>query len=269
MPKVSVIRNLLNQGFDVYSTHWGTPTSYDKNLSAENYIGEYIEEAVNKIKEMTGSEKISLLGYCWGGIFALIYSAIHPENIKNLTLHSVPIDIEKGMTVVENWTSHLNIDNFVDKCGNIPGWFLSLAFILRNPMETLLKYPRFFSEPRSIDEIMQFFTIETWLYDGRPVIGEVYRDVVNGLYKKNLLIKNKLRVGSYLVNLKNITIPILGIVGTKDDLVPPESSKPVFDAVGSTDKKLIEYPMGHVGLCISTQAHEKLWPEVGDWIARH
>ena len=113
------------------------------------------------------------------------------------------------------------------------------------------------------------FLQETWLYDSRPIIGEVYRKIVNELYKKNSLIKNELRVGQNRVDLKNITMPVLDIVGTRDDLVPPESSKSIIDAVSSTDKKLIEFPTGHVGLCISPQAHERLWPEVGDWIARH
>jgi class III poly(R)-hydroxyalkanoic acid synthase PhaC subunit len=268
LPKVSVIKNLQKQGFDIYATGWGTPKSFDKDLSLETYAEEYIGAAVEKIKEISGSEKVSLFGYCWGGLFALIYSAIHPENVKNLILHATPVDIDKDKTIIENWTAHLNADNLVDTCGNIPGWLLNLAFILRNPVETMLKYPRYFSEPRSIDEITQFFAIETWLYDSRPIIGQVYREIVDQVYKKNLLIKNKMKVGSTTINLKDISIPVLDIVGTKDDLVPPSSSKSIIDVIGSTDKRLVEFPTGHVGLCISTAAHEKLWPEVGNWLAQ-
>ncbi len=267
LPKVSVIRNLLEQGFDIYSTHWGTPTLYDKDLSLENYIEEYVENAVEKIRELTGCEKVTLFGYCWGGIFALIYSAIHPENVKNLILHATPVDVEKEKSVIENWTSRLNADSLVKACGNVPGWLLNRAFIMRNPVETMLKYPRYFSEPRSVDEIQQFFAIETWLYDSRPIIGEVYREIIDQIYKKNLLIKNRMIVHSDTVNLSNISMPVLDIVGKNDDLVPAASSKSVLDAIGSTDKKLIEFPTGHVGLCISKAAHEKLWPEVGRWLS--
>jgi class III poly(R)-hydroxyalkanoic acid synthase PhaC subunit len=268
LPNVSVIKNLQKQGFDIYAMGWGTPKSFDRDLSLEIYAEEYIGAAVEKIKEISGSKKVSLFGYCWGGLFALIYSATHQENVKNLILHATPIDIEKEKTIIENWTAHLNADDLVDTCGNIPGGLLNLAFILRNPVETMLKYPRYFSEPRSLDEITQFFAIETWLYDSRPIIGEVYREIVDQVYKKNLLIKNKMKVGSKIINLKDISIPVLDIVGTKDDLVPPSASKSVINAVGSTDKKLIEFPTGHVGLCISNLAHEKLWPEVGKWLAQ-
>ena len=146
------------------------PESFDKDLTLETYAEEYVENAVEKIKEITGSDKVSLLGYCWGGLFALIYTSTHQENVKNLILHATPVDINKEKTIIENWTAHLNADNLVDVFGNIPGWLLNLAFLIRNPVEAMLKYPRYFSEPRSRDEITQFFAIETWLYDSRPII---------------------------------------------------------------------------------------------------
>lgn len=268
LPKSSVIKNLQSQGFDIYATDWGTPASYDKDLSLARYAEEYVENAVEKIKEITGSEKVSLFGYCWGGLFALIYSATNHDNVKNLILHATPVDMEKQKTTIENWASHLNADNLVDTFGNVPGWLLNFAFFLRNPIENILKYPKYFSEPRTLDEIMQFFTTETWLYDSTPIIGEVYREIVDQIYRQNLLIKNKMRVDADIINLKDITIPVLNIVGTKDDLVPPSSSKTIMDVIGSSDKKLIEFPTGHVGLCISQAAHEKLWPEVGKWLAQ-
>ena len=141
-----------------------------------------------------------------------------------------------------------------------------MAFLLRNPFEAALKYPRYFSKPRSLDEILQFFSIETWLYDSKPIVGEVYREIVDQIYKKNLLIKNEMRIGNDLIDLTNITMPVLNIVGKKDDLVPPQSSKSILDVIENKDKKSIEFPTGHVGLCISEQAHEKLWPEVGRWL---
>lgn len=267
LPKISVIKNLQRQGFDIYTTDWNNPTSYSHDLTLETYAEEYVEYAVEKIKEISGSKKVSLLGYCWGGIFALIYAAMYPQNVKNLILHATPTDIEKEETTIENWTAHLNVNNLIDAFGNVPGWFLNLAFFLRNPVEMLLKYPKYFSEPRNLDEIKQFFAIETWLYDSIPIIGEIYREIVEQVYRNNLLIKNKMKVGNDIINLKNITMPVLNIVGTEDDLVPPSASKSVIDVIGSTDKKLIEFPTGHVGLCISRNAHEKLWPEVGKWLS--
>ena len=68
------------------------------------------------------------------------------------------------------------------------------------------------------------------------------------------MIKNETLIGNDSIDLSNITMPILNIVGKKDDLVRPHSSKSTLDAIESKDKKLIEFPTGHVGLCISKQA---------------
>lgn len=269
MPESSVVNSLLRQGLDVYATDWGTPDSNYKDLTLEDYAHEYIENAVDKIKEITGSNQVSLLGYCWGGIFSLVYSAIHPENVKNLILHATPVDLGHTSDVIEKWTKHTDADTLVKTFGNVPAGFLNTAFLLRNPVDAALKYYRFFSEPKSVEEIIQFFSIEAWLYDSVPIIGQVYKEIINQVYKKNLLVQNKMKVGKNTIDLKKVSMPFLNLVGEKDDLVPPSSSKTVMNLVSSTDKKMIEFPTGHVGLCVSQAAHEKLWPEVGRWLSQH
>lgn len=268
LPKISVVKQFQKQGFDVYATDWRTPMSFDKDMTLNKYVIDHVEKAVKKIQKDTGEKKISLYGYCWGGIFALIYSALYPENVKNLILHATPFDLENPPTPIEHWTKHLNADKLVDAFGNIPGIFLNIAFLMRNPIEAYLKYPRFFSELRTWDEISQFGSIETWLYDSRPIIGHVFREIVDDIYKKNKLANNEMKIGEKLVDLKRITMPILNIVGGEDDLVPPESSRNITTKVPSSDSRLIEFPTGHVGLCISSRAHEKLWPEVTQWLSK-
>ena len=267
LPKVSVIRQFLEHGFDVYATDWTTSSSAHKSMTLEELVQTCVGNSVKKVQEITGEQKISLFGYCWGGIFTLAYSALHTDSVRNLILHATPVDLEKPNTVIENLTKHVDADKLVDELGNVPGSLINMAFILRNPLEAALKYSTFFSKPRNSDEIMQFFAIETWLYDSRPIIGEIYREIVDKIYKKNLLIKNKLKVGTKTVDLNNLTMPVLNIIGLKDDLVPPESGRYIMCEIPSKDKKLIEFPTGHVGLCISKKAHEQLWPEVTKWLA--
>jgi polyhydroxyalkanoate synthase subunit PhaC len=43
-------------------------------------------------------------------------------------------------------------------------------------------------------------------------------------------------VGNDPIDLANITMPVLDIVGNKDDLVPPQSSKSILDAIKNKDK---------------------------------
>ena len=95
------------------------------------------------------------------------------------------------------------------------------------------------------------------------------------LYQKNLLVQNQLSIQEKgkekeekitPVNLKYITVPLLNIIGSTDDLVSPKSSIPINDAVSSKDKKIIEFSSGHIELCISYDAHQNLWPHVVNWL---
>ncbi len=269
LPETSIIKHFQQLGFDVYATDWRMPTTKEENMSLASYAHDYLENAVDKVEEITGSRNVNLFGYCWGGILSLIYSAQNPENVKNLILHATPSDFGKSPTVLELWLKTLDITQFVDTFGNIPSSFLNIAFILRNPLEAVLKYQFYFSQPRSVKEITQFFAVESWLYDSVPIIGKAFEQIINDIYKNNLLIQNKMMLGGKPVDLKKITMPVLNIVGTNDDLVSAESSRTITEVISSTNKKTLEFSTGHVGLCISKTAHKKLWPEVGRWLKEH
>jgi len=70
-----------------------------------------------------------------------------------------------------------------------------------------------------------------------------------------------------VVDLRKITCPILNLTATQDHLVPPGLSLPFNDAVGSVDRKSINFPAGHIGLAVGTRANRELWPSVCDWLA--
>jgi len=87
-PEKSWVRNLLEQGFEVYMLDWGTPTSMDKYLDFDDYVNGYLESSVEYIKNQSSTEQISLQGYCTGATIATAYTALHPENVKNyIALH--------------------------------------------------------------------------------------------------------------------------------------------------------------------------------------
>jgi polyhydroxyalkanoate synthase len=81
-------------------------------------------------------------------------------------------------------------------------------------------------------------------------------------------VKNQLRLNGQRVDLNNITMPLLSLVATYDHLVPPESSRGFNDLCPSKDKKMMEFPTGHIGLSVSSAIHKKMWPEVALWLEK-
>lgn len=269
LPEVSIIRNLLNQGFDIYAADWGTPGGYDKELTVGHYVNNYLDSSIDHIRKHTNSEKVSILGYCWGGDLALMYAALHPEKVANVITLATPGDFSQDDGLLALWTRNINADAIIDAFGNAPSMMLNAAFGLRSPLDVLHKYQHFFEKPRDLEAIRQFFATEMWLYDSPPVIGEIYKQFVNDCYKNNLLIQNRMVLASdQRIDLTEVKMPYLNVIASNDDLVAPESSRALNAAVGSKDKSLIEFKSGHVGACISPEAHKNLWPQVGNWLKR-
>jgi polyhydroxyalkanoate synthase subunit PhaC len=275
LPQVSVTRSLLNQGLDIFATDWGTPSVYDKSLTIGHFVNRYLDKSIDFIRKITKSDKVSLLGYCWGGDLVLMYAAIHPEKVKNLITIATPGDFDLDDSLLSIWTKAIKENYLLSAFGNLPGTILNAAFIMRNPIEYSHKYFHFFERLRNLEEIAEFFATETWLYDSPPIIGEIYREFSEYCYKQNLLIKGKMIIekandeNDTNINLKNIDMPFLNIVAKRDDLVAPNSSKALNDALTeSHDKDLIELNSGHVGLMIGKNAQKELWPKVGDWLKK-
>ena len=236
--------------------------------SPRNNIGIVIDEVEDKDEiEINGKNKISILGYCWGGIIALIFTSLYSEHVKNLTLMAVPVDLSKDKTILSAWAKAIDVGKLVDEFAYLDGQLLDVGFGMRNPFRyTFDKYVTMVIKYNDKEFIDMFVAVEKWLYDTPIIPGKFLKQIIDECYKNNLLIKNRLNVNGKLINLKNIHIPLLTIVAEKDDLVSRESTLEVNNCVSSKEKKTIESPGGHVALCIGKAAHRKMWPEAAEWI---
>jgi polyhydroxyalkanoate synthase len=266
----SVVANFVQAGFDTYLVDWGVPTAADRHLTLDDYINGYLANVLDYLRERTGAEQVNVLGYCMGGTMSTMFTALHPEPVKNLVLLAAPIDFANSDGLLNLWTraENFDVDKFVDAFGNCPPEFLQAAFLLLRPVGNLIEKPINFFEHMHEDKFLEdFLTTESWLNDNIPVPGEVYREFVKYLCQKNLLTQNRMPVGKHIVNLQNITCPVLNIMAGKDDLVPCSQGMPFNDLVGSKDRKTILLDgSGHIGLAIGGRAQKEVWPQACEWL---
>jgi len=265
----SVIANFVEAGFDTYLVDWGIPTSADRHLMLDDYINGYLVNVLDFLRERTGVQKASVLGYCMGGTMSAMFAALHPQRVRNLILLAAPIDFASTESLLNVWTRDFDVDKFVDAFGNCPAEFLQMSFQLLRPVANWIEKPiRFYEHMHEEEFLEDFLTTETWLQDNIPVPGEVYRQFVKYLYQKNLLTQNRMPVGKHIVNLRNIRCPVMSIMAGKDDLVPSAQSLPFNDLVGSKDRRVLLLPgSGHIGLAIGSRAQKEVWPQACGWLA--
>ncbi|MFZ3059625.1 MAG: class III poly(R)-hydroxyalkanoic acid synthase subunit PhaC [Candidatus Methanoperedens sp.] len=277
-PDKSVIKKLLEEGFDVYVIDWGYPSGADRYLTLDDYVNGYLNNAVDKIKERSGLDKLTLLGVCQGGTFSIMYAALHPEKVQNLVTLVAPVDFDTDKGILNLWAKSLDVDKIVDYYGIVPGDFLNSAFLLLDPFRLMIdKYVGMFDriecnpddtacQLRNEDFIKNFLRMEKWIFDSPDQAGETFRQFMKDCYQKNLLIKNEMMLNGKIINLKNITMPLLNVMAEFDHLVPNDASKPLSDAVSSSDKETLVFPTGHIGIFVGGKSQKEVCPKIAEWL---
>ena len=270
----SIIEHFVSAGFDVYLIDWGRQLNNKPSLS--EYVN-YIHKSIEQVKKITHSNQVSILGYSWGGVLSMIYSSIRQENVKNLILQSAHVDFHKDSSILASWFRRLPLDNIVREFDNVDCRFINLALLMRNPAVHSFDAFRFggymnkgtlFYSQLGLDAMR----IAAWMSDTPMIPSGFFRDYIGILYQRNQLVNNELEITlssenkPELVDLAQITMPLLNIVDDKDDICTIPAATPINDIATSDDKKLINFPIGHIELSVSSDAHVKLWPQAVKWL---
>ena len=269
-PGKSVVSHFVNAGFDTYNLDWGVPAYSDRFLGMKDYIEGYLDEMVDEVRRRHQCEQVNILGYCMGGTMSAIYTALHPEKVKNLILLAAPVDWSDRENLLAKWcdASVFDVDKVIDTFGNAPPELLQGSFSLLKPISNFVeKYFTFYENMEDDKFLEDFFAMETWLNDNIPVAGEMFREFVKHCMQENRLVQGTLRVGDKRVDLRKIVCPILNLTAEKDHLVPCGQSLPFNDAVGSRDRRSVTFPAGHIGMAVGSKANRDLWPKAAEWLA--
>jgi polyhydroxyalkanoate synthase subunit PhaC len=266
-PGRSVVQNILKEGIDLYMIDWGYPTAKDRFLSIDDHVNGYLDNVVDFIRRRHGVPKINLMGICMGGSFCIMYSALHPEKVKNLICTVTPSNFDTDKSLLNIWVKAIDPDRETGTHGNMPGDVLNLGFLLLNPPRLMLdKYVGYFEGVHDKVFVENFIRMEKWIFDSPDVPGETFRQFIRDCFKKNLLIQSKMELDGKRIDLKKITMPVLNIYGRFDHLVPPAAAELLTGRVGSKDTEDLCLETGHIGIYVSAKCQKELAPKIADWL---
>lgn len=266
-PGRSVVQTFLNNGIELYMIDWGYPTRKDQFLTIDDHVNGYMDNVVDFIRDRCGVEKINLMGICMGGTFSVIYSAQHPEKIKNLVTTVTPSNFDTDQGLLHIWMKQIDPDMMIESFGNMPGDIMNLGFLLLNPARLMIdKYVSFLENMDNKAFVENFVRMEKWIFDSPDVPGETFKEFVRDLYQRNLLINSELEVGGSRVDLKKLTMPLLNIYAKYDHLVPPGACDKLTSNVGSSDVEDLCLETGHIGIYVSGKCQREFAPKIVTWL---
>jgi polyhydroxyalkanoate synthase subunit PhaC len=281
VPNNSLVEHLLGEGFDVYLLDWGVPGEEDKDLTFEDFVLDYLPEAVENVLRGSRAEGLTLFGYCQGGTIAAMHAALFPDGrVRNLVLLATPTDFAPGDPGLFGLWSVLTSDRYfgpnalfdpdpvVEAFGNVPadlpGRIVGAATApFANYTGAYASLLEKMAHGRSAES---FLAASKWVDDGVPFPGEAFRQWIKDFYRKNRLARGELELRGRRVDLSNIECPLLNIAGEKDVICPVSQARTTMDLVGSEDKAFLVVDAGHVGLLGGRVAKEELWPRITGWL---
>ena len=276
----SMVRNLLRLGVEIFVIDWGSPSRADRYLTMGDYINDYLDSAVEAVKEASGVSQVNLLGICEGGTFSLCYAALHPQNVENLILMVTPVDFHArdaneplSHGLINLWTQNLkgeDIDEMMDVHGVMSGELMGFVFTSMNPVRNALKYNLdLLDVTDDKKKFLNFLRMEKWIADRPHHPGEVAKQWVKDLYQNNCLVVNKLLLDSQRVELPNVTMPVLNIYARDDHIIPTAMTRDLGKYIGTKDYTELELPAGHMGIFVSGKTQSVLAKSLADWLFAH
>ena len=268
-PGNSMIEALLAQGFDVYLIDWGVPDAAEARNTLETYSCDYLPEIVARVREKSDAKKVSMLGYCFGGVLALLYAAANKRTpLQCLVTLATPIDSNHLPESYRRGNSkNFDIDTLLDDHGNVSGDFVGGAIRALTPTADLAAKLAFVANLWNDDYVAAHNAITAWGDDQIPFPRETFRQMTEMLVGDNAFMKDTLTLNGEPVSLRSIKTPFLNVYGTRDHIVPYLATKSLNQLVGSKVNETLELSAGHVGLFVGRTAHKMTVPGITKWIA--
>ena len=280
MPDRSFVRFLRACGFRVYLVDWGAPGKEEAHFGIHDYAEDMLGEALAAVREHAGTREISLLGWCMGGLFSLIYAGLsHDPDIRNLITIASPIDnrqggvaagivkaIELPAALIRKYTS-FGVHQLDPKYLQVPGWFNALAFKLTNPVGSLASYWDLVTRMADREFLVNHTTTSNFLDNMEDYPGGIVQDFFIKFGVDNDLSRGQIEVGGKVSKFDAITCSLLVFAGQMDKIVPPAVAQTVLNLVRSDDKEFVIAPGGHAGVVMGKGAQSAVWAVLAAWLA--
>jgi len=239
--KNSFVKFLIEQGISVYMISWRNPNSAMGHISFEDYVEKGALTAVEVVKEVSGSGKLNVLGYCLGGTLLSIACAILAAKEKQASIHSATFlaamvdfsDIGPMGDVVDGALIRKLERGELLRHGILNGHDMETAFNLIRPNDLIWNYVinNYLNgkKPSAFDVIY-------WTNDNTNLPANMYL-----YYMKHIIFENKLsrkhalHICNTPIDIGKIKAPVI-VIGLKDDAISPAAT--VF-----TTSELVDGPV--------------------------
>lgn len=266
LPERSFARYIAESGFDTYIIDFGEAAEEDRFADLEWYIEGLMRRAFRAVRKTADVDSVGVIGYCLGGTFSLLYTALHPEEVNRLALLTTLVDtqVEGGI----GWmAARLGVEGEsyehprLVPAATIKMWFESLAPGSNSREARGADLLAQLDLP--VERLQAVRTMATWVDNVVPTSGRLLAEIAQKFGPSaNEIMTGRTTIGDKTVDISAVTMPVISISAARDHISPADGCDAIARIVPHAE--VVRVPGGHVGAVAGSRAPD-LWGRIADF----
>ena len=280
-PGRSFIEYAVDRGFAVFAISYRNPDESMQGLTLDDYLRQGVLAALDRTAELSGSERVNLLGVCIGGTLTVAALAVlaargEAERVGWATLLNTLVDYgEPG--AIGAFTDERTIERIerrMAKRGFLSGAELAGPFTWMRGNDLVWRYvvSSWYQGKRPAA-----FDILSWNADATRLPATMHSQFLRACYLDNRLVEpGAFTIDGTPVDLSRVETPLYVLASETDHIAPWESAYRTTQLVGGEEVRFVLTRGGHTVGMVTTPQSSKAWfrangsspGEAAEWLRR-
>jgi len=271
----SLAEHLLAAGRQPYVVDYGPIAYGDRNLGIEHWIDEVIPRAIEAVSADAGTDdgEVQLVGWCLGGIMALLVAAGGTQPIRSVAVVASPFDVTQVPMVAP-----------LRPLANLAGGGVgTLAYKLLGGapaplvkrMYRLAGFDKYVMKPLTLatnlddrDFLAQVEAVDEFMRNMLAYPGRTFGQIYHRFLRRNDLADGRIELGGRAIDLADVRVPVLSIAGEGDGIAPRRAVHHVAELLPNAPQvRIASAPGGHLGVLTGRAARRTTWRMLDDFLA--
>jgi polyhydroxyalkanoate synthase len=262
----SMAEHLISLGYPTYLVDYGGIGFGDRQLGLEHWVEDVIPKAVEAVRRDSGGSDVQIVGWCLGGIMALLSVAGQDLPVSSVALIASPFDFGKvrgaaPIRQLAELTGGRLVTALYQTLGGAPAPLVSLGFQL-TALDKRLTKP--LTLLRNIDDrelLAHIEAVDDYMANMLAYPGRTFGQLYHRFFRVNDLADGRVKLDDgQTIDIADVHVPVLVVAGANDVLAPRDAVHHVASLLtGSPDVRVETAKGGHLGVLTGRSARGTTW----------
>src|SRR4051794_32438074 len=272
----SLAEHFLALGHPTYMVDYGSIAFSDRDLGLEYWVQDVLPATIEKVSAHAGGRPVQVVGWCLGGIMALLALAARPDlPVNSIAAVASPFDFAqlrmfaplRGAATLTNGVLGTAIYRAL---GGAPAPIVKRAFQLSTIDKYLTKPVAIATNLHDREFLAQVEAVDHFIDNMHAYPGRTMGQLYHRFFRVNDLADGRLELGDHDIDLADVRVPVLAVAGKTDTLAPRAAVHHVAKVLANAPEVQCKTgPGGHLGVLTGRAAQRTTWRWIDEFFARN